>query len=168
MGKNMKLRIIKNNEDMIFLFKTAKLRDVLFFSNDIYAGNFGFFCSCFDKLASDYFHDFYLVIKDDRRIGYVATHDYKEEDRHCFIELRLVSNNDIDFKELLLLFLERLHMEYQLNKVFALVIDDFEKKQYEAFGFSKEACLKDYIFTNGKLNTLYIFSYQINKTMSLR
>lgn len=158
----MILRKLRDETDLYFLYETMKLRDYSFFSNDIYRGNFGYFCSGFDRLLSDYFHDFYLIADGEKRLGYVATHDFKSMDSHCFIELN-ANVNENDYKTILTIFLKKLLKEYGLNKVFTLIIDESKLAVCSSLGFTEEACLKNYIYEGGKLNDLRIYSYKVEE-----
>ncbi|MCD7951292.1 MAG: GNAT family N-acetyltransferase [Erysipelotrichaceae bacterium] len=109
------------------------------------------------QLTTGFYHDLYLIYDDIHIVGYMLAYDYRIYDGHCQINGYMKNGMKA---EVLLMFVERLCLEYPLRKLLLETIDEDMLAVAKTVGFNEEALLKEYKYKDSIYYDLHILSYR--------
>lgn len=132
----------------------------------------GVFSRWFDRHLETDFHDFMVfTTAEDEFVGFAYSYEFQEMDGHCLFTVAIKP----DFQMTgvggfaAVQFLEYLFTNYNLRKVYIHIYGNNEHSRQcvEAFGFSREGCLKEHRFYGGMFYDLFVYSISRNGFKSI-
>lgn len=139
------------DKDFVFQLQQKKhFIDVNFNSVDA-------FIHYFQRRMKGYYHDVFIIKKDDSQIGLVLAYDYRFYDAHCKIDVLVddVVTNET-YSKMINEVIEYLFILYPLRCIFSLQYDKNIIECFSKAGFIEEGILKEYKYVDGKYVNVHI------------
>ena len=166
------LENLEFEKDMHELFEYICNGEQFLFSTRLGFNSEGEFSEWIKNRINSEFHDFFMIKKAEKNIGYVHNYDFNLNDGHCKITVFVEQS----YRKLglggiaTIMFMDYLFKQYPFNKIY---IDIYEYNEESLMsnmkaGFEEEGILKEYRYYSGKYYDMHILSMgkeKFNKTL---